>query len=196
MPEKLVIEFKSNLRPEENSWELRTADGTVVFANANFTANTIYRDTLNLAAGCYEFQFLDEGQDGLNWWANTAQGTGYLRLKNGNTGATIRTFNPDFGGEVYQQFRVNAPTRSIANVMASDRLHIWPNPTSGKVNFWWDESEFHEGQLSVRDLQGKLIFRGKVLGESILDVASWPAGMYNLEVNQDGRIRRGKFIKQ
>lgn len=195
LPERLVVEFKSNLRPEENSWELRASDGTVVFSGANFSPNTIYRDTLNLAPGCYEFQFLDEGQDGLNWWANTSQGTGYLRLKNGFTGATLRTFNPDFGGEVYQQFRINAPTAVKVNQFGAGKIHIWPVPASSRVTVWWDSEDAAPALLRVWDVRGKEVFAGKVFSDSELNIESWPSGMYGLEIRTADKVFRGKLLK-
>jgi hypothetical protein len=48
----------------------------------------------------------DTGEDGLQWWANTAQGTGYMRIRNATTGAVILTFGYDFGSQIYKQFTV------------------------------------------------------------------------------------------
>lgn len=52
---------------------------------------------------------LDSGEDGLAWWANTAQGTGYVRFKN-TMGNVMYNFNSDFGGQVYKQFTVGIAT--------------------------------------------------------------------------------------
>jgi hypothetical protein len=157
VPSKLVIEFKSNLRPEENGYEFKTYTGDILLSQNNFETNTIYRDTLDLSPGCYEFLLTDEGQDGLNWWANTSQGVGYIRLKNGFTGATIRTFNPDFGGEVYQQVFVQ-PTTANDNLIGQPAdFEVYPNPTEKDLNIQFAIQEPGKARLELQDLTGRVL---------------------------------------
>jgi hypothetical protein len=193
--QRFVIEFKSNSRPEQNSWEFRSPDGMALYGGSNFSANTIYRDTLNLNPGCYEFQFYDDGQDGLNWWANPTQGSGYLRFKNALTGAILKTFNPDFGSEVYLQLRVNATTEVKQNLAQAEKLHIWPLPTADKVQMWWDGEQAGSGRLRIHDLQGKCIYTQDYQPESELDISAWPAGLYYVEVQLGPKRYQGKLVK-
>ena len=55
---------------------------------------------LSCKPGCYKFKFYDSGGDGLSFWANAAQGTGYARFVKMNWVTQIVYFNPDFGKEI------------------------------------------------------------------------------------------------
>jgi len=199
LPSKFVLEFKSNLRPQENSYELRTADGTPILIQNGFSTNTIYRDTLDLPDGCYEFHFLDEGNDGLNWWANTAQGSGYIRIKKHTTGAIIRTFNPDFGGEVFQHFVVTPFVSVEKPIEIISGLDLYPNPANGRIQVSFGMTRASELEIEVIDLLGKKHLE-KSLGEGIhedlnLDVSKLSKGIYLLLVKSEGQTKVKKFVK-
>ena len=199
LPTQFILEFKSNLRPEENSYEIRTSDGTPVLIRTGFATNTVYRDTLNLAEGCYELHFLDDGNDGLNWWANTAQGTGYLRIKKHTTGAIIRTFNPDFGGEVFQQFVVTPVLSTQKPIAVISDMEVYPNPTNEKLQISLGMSRASELEIEVMDLLGKSHLHlgvGSGIHEDLnLDVSSLSSGVYLLQVKTEGQVKVKKFVK-
>jgi hypothetical protein len=188
----LILEFKSNVSPGENSWELRNSNGEIVAMGNDLLNNTTYRDTLNLEPGCYEFQFLDAGQDGLSWWANTSQGNGSLRFRNASNGI-IKTFNPDFGGEVSQQF-VFDPVLAVNKPQAGlNDLSIYPNPAKGILHYEIELNGNGPCRLEVTDMQGRTLL-GKVVSpaeKGLLDISSLPAGLYQLVLVQgESRISR------
>ena len=196
VPGRLIMELKTNVSPGENSWELRNSNGEVVAMGSNFLNNTTYRDTFDLPAGCYEFQLLDEAQDGLSWWANTSQGNGSLRFRNGANGI-IKTFNPDFGGEIYQQFVVD-PTLSVSGSESRMMdLLLFPNPVKDELYY---ELEMPAGKpclLEVLDLQGRVLIRKKPdrPENGRMDVSSLPSGLYQLRVIQGANQIAKRFSK-
>ncbi|HEU4717122.1 MAG TPA: peptide-N-glycosidase F-related protein, partial [Bacteroidia bacterium] len=158
----LIFEFKTNNEPQENSYELLDASGNVVYSRAmgSLAANTIYKDTFHLNPGCYRLLFHDidaEGGDGLSFWANTAGGSGYARMKRINN-IIFKSFLADFGSLIDYSFTVGVPNSipdpAVSNVM----LEAWPNPSNGILNLdigFTKKSE--DVTVNVFDSQGKLV---------------------------------------
>jgi hypothetical protein len=193
---RIIIEFKTNLNPSENTWELRNSSGEILGMGVDLLSNTTYRDTFDLDQGCYEFQLLDEAQDGLTWWASTAQGSGSLRFRNGSNGI-IKTFNPDFGGEVFQQFSVQAATEVAPSVYSSSDFLLYPNPANNVLYYDLGIEVAGAGKLEVLDMQGKcLLVSGLGFdGSGSIDVSMLPIGFYQMVVHINGSIVRQRFSK-
>ena len=158
-PSNVIFELRTNNLGYENSYEIRDAAGNVVHSRANLDNATFYRDTLTLAPGCYEFRLRDEGGDGLDWWANRSQaGTGSMRVRRGDNGSAVQTFNPDFGSEIYQQFTVGYKLSDVADERRNNtHVSIYPNPTSGEINVALDLGRRQDALITVRDLLGRTI---------------------------------------
>lgn len=63
-------------------------------------------------------------------------------------------------------------------------VSVYPNPTSGVVNVWLDHSV--EGEIEVSDIQGKVIHRSVISGQSdVLDLKAEP-GLYFISVSNKG----------
>jgi hypothetical protein len=101
LPARFVVLCKTNSWPYENAYTLKDCNGNVILSRSGLTANHIYSDTMNLAVGCYEFRMTDLGEDGLTWWANTNQGSGYIKFKSATNALVYKNFLSDFGGEIY-----------------------------------------------------------------------------------------------
>jgi hypothetical protein len=194
---KLIVDLKTNVYPGENSWELRNANGEIISSRADFPSNTNNRDTLDLPPGCYEFQLLDEAQDGLSWWANTAQGNGVLRFRN-ETNGIIKTFNPDFGGEIYQQFVVQQATEKwdLKNQAVLDFL-VFPNPEKQELAYEIESATPGTALLELRDLQGRILAQKHVssVERGVLGITQLQSGLYFLTLNINGQKITRRFQK-
>jgi hypothetical protein len=160
LPSKLIIELKTNVAPYENYYVLKNSAGNVVHERNALTANTTYSDTLLLNNDCYVFELTDTGEDGLSWWANTAQGSGTIKIKNGNIGSVIKTYNPDFGGQVYQQFSVDSNQIGIQDYLLSSfsQLITYPNPSDGKLTVAFNlMKRLSNVKIEIKDLLGRKI---------------------------------------
>ncbi len=183
VPEKFYIDLKTNNYPQQTKYTVKDESGTILLNKTGLTANTIYKDTLELLPGCYKFELTDSGQDGLSWWANPGQGSGYIRFKNAVNGGIIKNFLSDFGGQVYQQFTV-AITTSIDNYVYEDKttMDVYPNPTDGPVMIDLTSGEHEDGRLEIADLLGRKVFVKQfqnITAESMeVDLSTYPRGVY------------------
>jgi len=117
-PELLPAEFVLYIEPNDlgrdrdNAYTISDACGAVLMERADFTTDTLFRDTIRLAGGCYEFRLTDKVEDGMNrrWWYYYDNPE--LMGKNGKVeihdteGNVLRKFPYDFGQEILYRFRV------------------------------------------------------------------------------------------
>ena len=200
VPSRIVIELKSNSSPTQNSFVVKNSAGTTIKSRTTPTANVTYRDTLTLTNGCYEFILTDTGNDGLTWWANTAQGSGTIRFKDATTGAILKNFNSDFGGEVYQQFAYNSTVATDNAALATEQLQVFPNPASEKLTINIVLEKSSNASIEITDLAGRIMrtetFKN-IQHQSIdLDVANYPKGMYMAVLKGANGVKTVKFVVQ
>jgi len=198
-PSHVYIELKTNNNPEEDSYILSDDQGNVILSKNNLDANTVYKDTLELANGCYTMRMTDTGEDGLSFWANPDQGSGYFRIRNAETGAVIKSFGTDFGEEIYWQFTVGyfLNTDEIPQVKIPT-LDVYPNPSDGEV--WADLflPERSDAEILVTDLNGNRIYHQslhQVLSQGLtIDLSKEPSGVYFLHVMIKNQILTRKIL--
>ena len=99
-------------------------------------------------------------EDGLNWWANSFDGSGAVQLRNADNGSLIHNFNGDFGSEIRLEFSVGYMVDIDKMGSYSTELRAYPNPSDG--NFMIDIPErfvknTSPATLEIVDLQGKII---------------------------------------
>jgi hypothetical protein len=206
-PTKIIIVLKTNNAPSENYYTLKDAKGKVIRNKSNFAANTIYRDTVYLDNNvCYTFEMMDDGpapsnnplnKDGLDWWANTADGTGYIQIRNGNNNSMLKNFGADFGTKQMINFQTTYSMGIENNTPQTIGLDILPNPALNgaetSINIDVVKSELYT--LTVYDQTGKAVktFTGKALNAQfyLKDLAS---GMYTATLQQGSEISSKKFV--
>lgn len=198
-PDKLVFELRTNNNGSYTSYTLKDAAGTNILNKLGLLANTVYSDTVNLPLDCYTFRLADLGDDGLSWWANTAQGTGYMRIRNGYTGAIIKTFNPDFGDNIYQQFTVNytLPVAEIQN--GGGTLKVFPNPAHDLLTAEFSLPVYGEARLQLLNMLGQVlisqdIVASQMIEKSVMDVSTLEAGVYYVRLQSGNEKRVQKVV--
>ncbi len=200
---KAVVEFKTNLAPTENHYEVMDiSTGTVVLSKPSFTAaNTMHRDTFEMISGhCYQFSFYDDGpapsnnplpNDGLNWWANTADGSGTVMLKKAENGYPLKAFPADFGTKFYYQFQcqfalgVNEVQQDMISMIVS------PNPSSdGNFNVDYTLPE-KNSKLEVYNMVGMKVYSEVLktnVGQTNVSLNELPKGVYLIKVVTPGNL--------
>lgn len=175
-----TIEFKTN-NTLDNAYTLVDENGTVIGQSNFVAANTVYQDAYNLN-GCYKLIIEDGGGDGLSWWANTAQGVGYARIKN-DVNSTIKTFEPDFGGRIEYSFTTHGPL-SVAKNALEEGLNLYPNPAHGK--FILQSPDLEGAQISVTNLLGQTVTVPSSKKSSAIefDSSSLTPGIYFVTVSK------------
>ncbi len=127
----VILRLLTNKRATENKLRIKDANGTTVFEKLTMTNETQYNDTLNLPLGCYTLVLDDAGNNGLSWWAASSAGNGSFSLRNALTGAALKTFNPDFGGQVFYTFTIGFSLK-LDEHNFDNNIIVYPNPNNGR----------------------------------------------------------------
>lgn len=191
---QIVIWFKTNNRPWENSYEIRDANENVVFEKDDFEANTQYVDTLNLEPGCYEFIAYDTEGDGMYNWPSNA-GNGIVQIKK-KDGTVVENLEKWFGEYLRYNF-LNTAAPVAVNDIEFSNFKLWPNPSSGKFSL---QANSLDGVLnvSVKNLMGNEVYR-EVLNNRTphihqLNLSSLANGIYLVNIESEGLNSYMKII--
>lgn len=185
VPATFVIDFKTNNNNGENQYTLKDDAGNIIHSRdgSMLNPNTVYKDTITLADGCYVFELTDAGEDGLSFWANTSQGNGYIRFRNVTPGTIIKSYNADFGGQVYQQFTVGLTSDIDEDLIVNlPSLNVYPNPTDGSIFLDINLNGMNQGKVEIYDMMGKLTYQQVLTNfdNEILkvDLSNFSSGVY------------------
>jgi len=200
----VVVNLRTNNDPQDNYYEVLDNAGNTVFSNAGFDATTTYYDSLMLPVGCYTLVFHDDGEDGLNYWANPAQGAGSLSLRQtSRTGKVLHTFNPDFGKGVQYDFSiVNSQLAVGATAPRIEHFGLYPNPASGVLNLDLEGMPAGMVTLEINDALGRTFRREQRFTDPLgtlraeMELAQIPAGSYFLRIiTRDGETTKNFVIE-
>lgn len=191
VPTYFSIEFKTN-NLLDDTYTLIDDNGNVV-GTSNFTAaNTVYEDFFILN-GCFKLIVNDGGGDGLTWWANPSQGSGYVRLKD-NFNNVIKTFTSDFGSKFEYSFTTNGPLSLNENKLAAS-LNLYPNPAQDK--FILDGTELEGAQINATNLLGQSIVIPSIKKSNTqieFNTSSITKGIYFITISKDGNTATKKVV--
>lgn len=171
----------NNQAAAQYEWTLTDADGMVVQSGRDLQDNTEYVYPVDLPVGCYTFRLINREGYGLDFFAIDL-GTGSLSFRLGN--GTLKSFVPDFGNQVYHQFRVgNVPLLSIP----SDTLSFGKVPVGSTKQGVFELQPANPAGLEIRQfllLSGNSGFK---LDSLVPDPS---AGVVKLE---EGEVMRAYF---
>lgn len=205
-----VIWTKANSAPWENSWTLKNEDGTVLYSRDNMSANALYKDTVNLTNGCFVLELIDSGEDGMDWWANTNQGVGYIRLRSATSSQIIENFDSkwtlagslgQYRGDFGSGFKYHFTTGwglSVNEVSNNSELFVYPNPTNGiiSVDLLLDKPETI--LIEIMDISGQLVYSQQFSGSDFyskkIDMSGKAKGLYLVNVITEQNISTRKII--
>jgi len=197
--ETLSIECQTNNRGYQTSYSLTDLEGNIILEMDDLENNTLYTNELSLQLGCYKLRINDSGDDGLYWWHNSSQGTGYFRLKN-SSGAIVENFEPEFGRFAIYEFGIIDLSGTTEIPDKASIISVFPNPTSDVLNInlkGFKNSKIvakvsnatmlkvYENQFSVSDID---------FTENINMINMLP-GVYFLQLECNGRTTYKKIIK-
>lgn len=209
----ILLGVRTNNNPNETSYTLTDASGNVVFQRGQGTmaANTLYKDSVFLDDGCYHLSVKDAGNDGLGWWANTAQGTGAVGFYSPFFSfSVIKSFNVDFGSELHYYFvwnNIDSVESACSMITNTDMVEevptfehrIYPNPSTGMCTVELGSVEAQDFTCNVYDVMGKLVHQRTVQNTAYetmsINLEDQPSGVYLFEILGSTGIRRTeKFI--
>lgn len=202
----IIIELRTNNRPNENRYTITDGNGEVVMERNNLATATLYRDVIDLGPGCYGLTLEDDGADGLDfwYWAAVGQnvGTGSISIRRQLAASIflgIQNFNPDFGGDLYFNFVIPEAVNTTEGVDKARRFSIFPNPASQMSTL---ELSGFDGEMinwQLLDMTGRLWQQGQTqvsgrLHEERISLNQLPAGMYLVKVMLDGRVYTNELV--
>ncbi len=182
LPLTFVVETTTNLHPEENSYTIKTYWGHTVFSKIFSKTSTLHRDTITLGYGCYTFEFLDSGGDGLSFFANSS-GNGSLRLvKTPISQGMIKSFNADFGNFISFNFRAGSQVGVDEVNIEPSSISIYPQPANDKVIIQSEKMYITQAQIICLD--GRVIksFNETETIAGELNIADINTGIYLLNL--------------
>ncbi len=176
-----IIVLRTNNYGYQNSYTIKDVNGNIVLSKSGLANNTTYVDTLFLQEGCYTLEFYDSGDNGLYFWALSAQGTGYLKFKEIG-GGYIKTFEPEFGKSIHYAFVIGNITR-ISNPDKESYFEVYPNPSNGMFTVDVVLQNNKNAQIIIEDMTGKII-ENKILsnfdnGTFNINLSEKAKGIYN-----------------
>ncbi|MBJ04689.1 MAG: hypothetical protein CMP65_02145 [Flavobacteriales bacterium] len=201
-PSKFAMYFKTNNFPNESSYELRDNFGNLIFEKTGMDANTLYRDTFELAPGCYKLQILDTGgspysnEDGLAWWANN-DGSGYARLRS-VPGGFFKYYEPDFGSELTDYFRIGEYSIDLKDHSFAPFFEVYPNPSKNYLNIDFEFVDKSNVNIFLLDITGQIIFDKRFYNSSSnsikIDISNFPTGIYTCVLKTSADIFNKRVV--
>jgi TonB-dependent SusC/RagA subfamily outer membrane receptor len=196
------IWLTTNNKASENSYQLLDHAGTVLFERSNLQNTTQYKDTFDLAPGCYSIIIEDTDHDGLAFWYSAqveGETSGQMRLRKVG-GSYLEFFPGDFGHYHRYDFTVGF-TLDVPEVTQQQKISVFPNPGAGMVTIEMKGAIQGAAQLHIRDLTGRELYREKMnatadFAESSIDFSAYPAGTYLIEIETANGTYAQKFIRQ
>ncbi len=202
----LLLQIRTNNRPQENRYTIRDGSGNVVLSRNNMSANTTYRDDIALPAGCYTLDFQDDGDDGLDFWYWAAVGQ---NVGNGNLSfrryvtetivLPVMSLQADHGAGIRMDFTVPQSVNT-ENLENAQRLSVYPNPATSLATLELTGFDGQGGHWQLIDLTGRVLQQqaftafGEDYREEIL-LNELPAGVYLVRVLTDGRTYTREVVK-
>lgn len=190
----LVVNWKTNNNGSQTTYKVYDDAGNIVAQNNPFLgSNQIYSDDLLLPAGCYKLRFDDVGDNGLYYWAQASNGTGYARLLEYNI--LQENFEPEFGGFFEHHFWSDGIVNGD-DITIPELISVWPNPSSESFHVRLDGFSDFNTQLAVYDPQGKMVWNKELVSTSgagfadqIVDLSNQAKGWYILKIRSGDRVR-------
>ncbi len=198
LTDTLIVYMHTNEQPAQNSYAIKKSEGKIIRERSfgSLQADSVYRDTIPLPAGHYQFLLLDSAGNGLEFWANRRGGRGKARLLN-TKGQMILDIESDFGSSIQYDFKVGG---SATPVTTKPSIGLYPTRTNDKTTLDYF-SNFPEDVVVqiITDPGDKLVeehcYNGLKEGVFIYDLSRFPKGRFYLRVLIKGEEQFKKRIR-
>ncbi len=195
--------FNTNNKANENKWKLIDANGATIFERTALTNTTDYKDTFDLAPGCYSIILEDSDHDGIGFWYSSqteGETSGQFRLRKVG-GGSIESFPADFGKFHRYDFSVGFTLGSDENGDIDENLVIAPNPATENVRAEFNGNLGNKVTIQLLDANGRVLKseevkpQGTLVGTDI-SVADLHSGLYFIRFTGNEGMKTAQFIKQ
>ncbi|MGQ7868902.1 peptide-N-glycosidase F-related protein [Sunxiuqinia sp. sy24] len=192
MPEKMVLTYKSNNAPGDNTIRVINNQQEVVFERTpeRSEANMLYSDTLFLSEGKYRLALQDTAHNGLEFWFMPKQGYGYLYLSDLD-GKVLHRFESDCGVGEKLDFTTSKTPRIDENV--EQELYILhPRMFKSKTELMVNTEKPSDGEIHILadgDLVKTIPFKQVEHKTFDIDFADFEDGRYVVELFVEGESK-------
>lgn len=189
--QKLIFYFRTNVAGEETTYKLYDAFDNVIYSRDDPGATTYYKDTFNLAPGCYELVINDSDDDGLDFWFNEDGKGILLLLKTGSPPFPVKSLEEDFGRQIRYSFMTGYGL-SKEDPEIFPEFKVYPNPVQNTINFnslrFWGQ----DLQVSAFTLMGQKVLErsfDKVHSKTLtINLRGLKSGLYLLRFHSRGTV--------
>lgn len=199
MPTKMLLTYKSNNAPNDNSIRIINEKQEIVFERKSeqSEANRLYCDTLILPEGKYRLSLQDTAHNGLEFWFMPKQGYGYLHLSN-LEGRVLHRFKSDCGVGEKLDFTTSETPHINKNV--EQELYILsPRMCKNKTELLVNPEKVSDGEIHVWR-KGKMLKRipfKQVKRKTFhIDLSDFEDGTYFVELFVEGESKRKFGVKK
>ncbi|RKD92892.1 peptide-N-glycosidase F-related protein [Mangrovibacterium diazotrophicum] len=194
LPEKMLLVYKTNNAPKDNTIAILNGDGKLVYERTpdSSEANTIYTDTLKLPEGRYRMALRDTANNGLEFWFMPDQGYGYLYLSD-LSGRKLHRFESDCGLGETLDFTTSLSAR-IDSSVEQEMFILHPRMFKDKTELFVDLDGPSDGEIHIL-ADGKLVrsvpFTQVKKRTFELDFSDFEDGRYVVElfVNKESKMK-------
>ncbi|MEY4128173.1 MAG: hypothetical protein RL737_2362 [Bacteroidota bacterium] len=192
----------TNNKAVENSYKLIDGAGNIIFQRNQLANQTQYKDTFDLAPGCYSIIIEDTDHDGLSFWYSAqveGETNGQMRLRYVG-GSYIELFPGDFGHYHRYDFSVGFGVGLNENKLDHE-IAVFPNPTSGETTIEISGFVDNEATLEIYDMMGRkwlteAMTASQHFAESHVNLGGVPSGAYIARIVTKNQVYTKQFIKQ
>jgi hypothetical protein len=193
--------FKTNNKAHENKYKLLDANGNVIFERNNMANTTEYKDTFDLAPGCYSIVIEDSDSDGIGFWYSSqveGETSGFFRLRK-VSGSYIDIFPTDWGNYYRYDFSVGFAL-SVEEIELTTNIQAYPNPTNSFVMIEVNGQVEGEASLEVFDMSGRMIQQMPMnasasFAEAQVDLSAMQPGNYIVRVQTKNGVYSKMIVK-
>lgn len=194
--------FTTNNKANENKWKLIDQAGNIIFQRLTLTNTTDYKDTFDLAPGCYSIILEDSDDDGIGFWYSAqteGETTGGFRVRKVG-GSMYEIFPADFGSYHRYDFSVGFGLGLDENDFKNE-LNAFPNPATNKVHVEYIGNIGETAQIDIVDMNGRVIKTTLVLTDNAtyttdFDLSDVYSGYYLIRVSGMNGSQTVPFVKQ
>ncbi|MEN9699019.1 MAG: hypothetical protein RLZZ301_217 [Bacteroidota bacterium] len=192
----------TNNKAEENSWRLLDHAGNVLFERDSMQNTAQYKDTFDLAPGCYSIIIEDTDHDGLSFWYSAqveGETAGQMRLRHVG-GSYIEFFPGDFGRYHRYDFTVGF-TLDVPEIELGHEISVFPNPGAGLTTIELKGAVQGQATLQIKDLSGRVLYTEAMnasadFAESFVDISSFASGTYLIQIEAAGRAYTSTLLRR
>jgi hypothetical protein len=196
----LVFDIRTNNLGSENRYTLTNSNGDTIIYRDFLANNTIYRDTVMLTNDCYTLYVEDDGNDGLQFWANPPQGNGTFYIRKADVPGIVKSFITDFGQNIYYQFTVGFAVNVEEPLVKSvENFNVYPNPAGDMFAAEFSLPQGTHATVSLLNPMGQTILSEEVevsqpVEKVYFDTGGITEGIYFVSVQSQYQRQMKKLV--